>query len=282
MQNKFEKMPIPNLEEFLYRIKQDTKNEKVYLLLSDGNKGDGLILEGTRTLLAKVGIDPVILQPLICPKELNGKVLLIIGGGAFNPAYDTMSNIVPSYLTHFDKIIILPSSFDLTSKNAFELIKNAPKHLIIFCREKISYSAVLSHAKYKENIKLAPDTSLYIDWAKYKKEIKDSNGILVAIRTDNEQLPCKKIFIAEWILKMFKIINYTNVLFDDASLGPASEWKELIKEISPFSTVVTNRAHVAIAATMLGKKTIIFANVYHKVRAIYDYSLCNYANTIFI
>ena len=105
------------------------------------------------------------------------------------------------------------------------------------------------------------DTALEFDYSKW---IKRGTGVLHAFRDDKEsseiQLPIGN---------------------QDVSAGPDSQWKELLDIISQYSIVHTNRAHVSIAAALMGKETHIYPSSYFKQKEIFRYSLFNRKNVNF-
>ena len=68
----------------------------------------------------------------------------------------------------------------------------------------------------------------------------------------------------------------------DVSLWGGSDGGELlIRTVSDYREIHTDRAHVAICAAMLGKETHVYPNNYHKVRGIYEFSLREKPNVTF-
>lgn len=55
-----------------------------------------------------------------------------------------------------------------------------------------------------------------------------------------------------------------------------------LKIIAMHKTINTNRLHVAIAASMLGKNVKFYSNSYFKNKFVYEYSLINFSNVIWI
>ena len=50
--------------------------------------------------------------------------------------------------------------------------------------------------------------------------------------------------------------------------------------LSKFKIINTNRLHVAIAGSLLGKRVNLYQNNYYKIKAVYDYSIKeNFKNT---
>ena len=58
--------------------------------------------------------------------------------------------------------------------------------------------------------------------------------------------------------------------------------EELIGALQKYEQVNTDRLHIAIAATLLGKKVKLFPNSYYKNRAVFEYSLKRFSNVSFV
>ena len=111
--------------------------------------------------------------------------------------------------------------------------------------------------------------AFYIDYAPWKAK---GRGVLFAFRQDKEAVHS---FHYEWRKMLLRIqcIFSKNKTMKDVSKGSEKEGEELIRVLSGYREVHTDRAHVAIGAAMLGKETIVYSNSYHKVKGIYEYSL---------
>jgi len=244
-------------------------NKKVTVLFNEGNRGDGLIFLGGKALLDKYGLD---YREIEFPQEACGETLFIYGCGAFCWPHNHNVERVKFYMNRFEKIYILPSSFDLSCGKVKDFIANLPSKVIVYCRERYSFEQVMSCIPCKENVFLDKDLSFFIDYGKWKKK---GRGVLFAFRTDAEA-KCPRIikrclFILECLTHSFRFIK-----IKDMSRGSEKEPEILIESISKYDKVYTDRAHVAIAAAMLEKKTYIYPNVYHKVKGIYEYSLSGF------
>ena len=171
------------------------------------------------------------------------------------------------FVNNFKYIYIFPSSFDTSYSRIEEFITNLPKHVLVFCREKISLSNVKKHIKHKDNVRIDHDTALHFNFDMYKKQGHDktSNGRIMSYRRDRE---AKK----QW---------FGHKLTIDASYGNYHTYRKMIDAIIDYDEVVTDRAHVMILAGMLGKKTHVLPSNYFKIKGIYDYSLKDKKNVIF-
>ena len=119
---------------------------------------------------------------------------------------------------------------------------------MVFPRELESYRQVRGLC----NADVAYDCAFFFDFRPYRSE---GNGLLVACRRDKESA--------------LEEIPSTN---NDISVT-CSSLDEWLWTISRYQAVETDRAHVMIAAALLGKRVEYRASIYHKVPAIAKYSL---------
>ena len=243
----------------------------IMVLLHCGNRGDGLIQEGTRTLLRKCGITH---KEFSFPQDARGEILLISGCGFFSHNWDSGVKYVQRYLDDFDRIYILPASFDVAAEKIKSFLANLSKKVFIYCRERYSYDAVKNIVPLPQNVFLDKDMEFYMDYSVWKKEGK---GILMAFRKDQETN--KKISYRLPIMfhKMRTLFlpDGSNI---DVMRGTCDEWETALESISKFEKIYTDRVHVAITAALLGKKTYIYPNANHIVKGVYEYSLAHLPN----
>lgn len=238
-------------------------NKTVDLLIPGGNKGDGLIYEGLFNYFRDNDINFNIIKNWK-EHENKNKILFICGGGGFSPIYNT-NTVYIDLINKYEDIWILPTTFDCSIdvvENFLASLNN--KKTKIFCREMKSYNDVKKI--FKGNVFIDHDTAFNVDYSKW---IKGGNGVLNAIRLDGEK--------NDSITKLFN-----NKKINDVSAGNYKEWKILLDEISKYDEVHTNRAHVSIASTLMGKNTFIYPSNYFKQEEIYKYSLSKYSNCKFI
>jgi GT2 family glycosyltransferase len=209
-----------------------------------GNWGDELIFEGIRRLLRgrpyrEIGIDDI--------ARSRGHSAIIAGGGAFcRPYHETMPHVLAVADLRFERVIVLPTSFDVSVDCVKEALSKT--RATVFAREELSYRAIRGFC----DARLALDCAFFFDFSPY---YSSGTGTLVAYRTDlesnGEPLPPGN---------------------EDVSLtcGSLDEW---LRTIARHSRVRTDRAHVMIASALLGKDVEAAPSSYHKVAAIADYSL---------
>ena len=241
--------------------------ECVDVFIPGGNRGDGLIYQGAFKLFRQFGLEYNILpyrynnviQEFV-DQPIDSKILLILGSGGFSSEYNLMVEIVPEIVKKYSSAFILPSSFDISCGPVKKFLEQLPEHVSVFCRERKSFED-LSSILPKPRLFLDHDTALEFDYSKWTKR---GTGVLHAFRDDKEsseiQLPIGN---------------------QDVSAGPDSQWKELLDIISQYSIVHTNRAHVSIAAALMGKETHIYPSSYFKQKEIFRYSLFNRKNVNF-
>jgi len=256
-----------NVEELF----QSFSGKKIHVLLNEGNRGDGLIHEGGRTLFRKYNIN---YEEFVFPAEKSGDILCVYGCGGFCSKHQHNIRKVNHYTAAFKTIYILPSTFECSCKNVADFILRLPRKVVIYCREKESFEEVKKVAPYKENVFLDKDMAFHLDYSKWKT---DGRGVLMAFRYDEEK---NMSFFVRGYIKCLKewLLFAHNAVYMDVSAGPSNEWKFLLETVSQFNEVHTDRAHTSIAAAMLGKKTHIYPGAYFKQKAIYEHSLSHMPN----
>ena len=215
-----------------------------------GNVGDALIHAGTRSLLSDRIYTETTLEGL-CAAE--GHTVLLCGGGAFcRPYHELMPRALAVAEMRFERVLLLPSSFDPSEDAVREAL--ARTRATIFARERESYARIQSLC----DARLAHDAAFFFDYTPYGQL---GTGTLNAFRTDREALP---VPACRWPDDNNDISATAPDL--DAWLGA----------IAAHRLVRTDRAHVMIAAALLGKDVQYAPSAYHKVPAIAEYALADY------
>jgi|GEM_PF-1869306 len=212
-----------------------------------GNWGDELIWAGTRRLLdglvyREIGVDEL-------PSAI-GHTALICGGGAFcHPFHEFMPQVLAVAELRFERVIVLPSSFDTSVDAVREALRSS--RALVFARERES----LRRIRPLCDARLAHDAAFFYDYEPYRTG-RAGSDTLNAFRTDAES--------SDW-----SALPEDN---DDISLT-ATSLDSWLRRIGAHELVRTDRAHVMIAAAMLGKTVEFTASSYFKVPAIADYAL---------
>lgn len=221
----------------------------ITLIRSFGNIGDQLIYAGTRRLLADIDYRETSLLQL---EGAGGQLALITGGGAWCQAHHHMTQYLPRLEEQFERVIIFPSSFDVAEESVRQAL--TATRALVFARERVSYEQIRELCRAD----LAHDSAFFFDYRPYTRA---GQGLLSAYRTDVEAaghpLPPGN-----------NDISHTCESLD--------EW---LWTIARHELVETDRAHVMIAAALLGKRVYYRASNYHKVPAIAAFALGDHAVT---
>lgn len=242
-----------DLEKYL----QKYKNTNIDFYRFPGNYGDSLIWHGTKKLLFSLNISE---QYVDVSSPKYNKVLFIDGGGNFVNYYSDVRDFLVKKSNIYGEIVILPHT--IFGEKQVEVLNNVSSDLTIFCREKIS-------AKFLQNRLLHNRVYLWHDCAFYNdfSQISSGVGVLNAFRSDKES-----------ILSTRPESN-NDLSYNGYATKPMNE---LIMILQKYSQVDTDRLHIAICATLLGKKVKLFPNSYYKNKAVFDYSLKKFPNISFV
>jgi len=238
--------------EHLERSRQELlaaigEHPDLVLVRGVGNHGDELIWAGTRRLLEghvyrEVGIDDV--------AAARGHTALISGSGAFcQPFHELLPHVLAIAEMRFERVVVLPSSFDTSVDAVREALRRS--QALVFARERESFRRIQSLCAAR----LAHDCAFFFDYEPFRDD-RAASDTLSAFRTDREasgeRLPPPDN--------------------DDISLtaGSLDRW---LRRIGAHQLIRTDRAHVMIAAAMLGKTVEFAPSSYFKVPAIADYAL---------
>jgi exopolysaccharide biosynthesis predicted pyruvyltransferase EpsI len=208
-----------------------------------GNKGDELIYAGTRQLLARRFYKEVSVREL---DGVSGHTAVVAGCGGWCGPYHDMVKHLPVIETKFERVIIMPSSFDVSVPSVRSTL--ATTKALVFARERESFDAVCRLC----DAKIAYDCAFFFDYRPY---LRHGEGCLVSCRTD-----------AESVLSVIPEGNHDI----SRSCSTLDEW---LWTIARHAVVQTDRAHVMIAGALLGKAVDYWTSSYHKVPSIADYAL---------
>ena len=215
-----------------------------------GNIGDELICAGTRSLLADHIYTETTLEGMC---SAQGHTVVIGGGGAFcRPYHELMPRLLAVADLRFERVLLLPSSFDPSEDAVREAL--AKTTATVFAREQESYERIRSLC----DARIAHDGAFFFDFAPFRRP---GMGTLDAFRTDREAVGREDRPLPEGN--------------DDISVT-APTLEAWLETIASHELVRTDRAHVMIAAALLGKQVEYASSSYHKVPAIAEYALGDY------
>lgn len=214
-----------------------------------GNLGDELIWAGTRRLLERHIYREVDLEEL---SFASGELAVIAGGGAWSRRYN---EILPEVLAiaeeRFDRVIVFPSTFEVAEDRVRAALSGS--RATFFARETESYCQINGICRARVSL----DGAFFYDYSTLRG-VRGA-GQLNAFRTDDERL-------GEVVLPEDN---------DDISLTADSldAWLETIAKVA---VVNTDRAHVMIAAALMGKRVNYTSSSYFKIDALAESSLAEY------
>ncbi len=197
----------------------------VTFIRSWGNIGDELIYAGTRQLLAGVPHAEVSVRDV---DEVEGELGVLSGGGAWcEPFHEVLPAALPRIEERFERVVVFPSSFDPRVEAVREALRATRSR--VFAREPEFYTLIRGLC----DAELAHDCAFFFDYHPYRRP---GSGLLLAFRTDAEstldRLPEGNLDIS---------VTCANL----------DEW---LRTIAAHEEVHTDRAHVMLAAAMLGKR----------------------------
>ncbi len=164
--------------------------------------------------------------------------------------HDLMPHVLAVAELRFERVILLPSSFDMRIDALREALERS--RAIVFARERESYGQIQPLC----DARLAHDTSFFFDYSSYQRP---GTGVLCA-RSGGEQADGE---------------HMASSGDNDVSLkaGSLEGW---LGTIADHAEIRTDRADVMIAGSLLGKTVGILATDNFDVSAIAEYALSGY------
>jgi hypothetical protein len=214
-----------------------------------GNIGDHLIWAGARQLLRKVRHREVAAEAL---GDASGDLALMSGSGGWcEPFHGLAPQTLVELEKRFRRVVVLPSTFDPSYAPVAEILRGSRAR--IYARERVSFDKI----RHLCDAGLAFDCAFYFHFGPFRRR---GSGRLVAFRTDAESA-------IPWGAKGGLPAENVDISVTAPSL---EQW---LSTIAGCAEVETDRAHVMIAAALLGKRVRYATTTYHKVPAIAAYSL---------
>lgn len=249
---------------------QQHAGKKILLVIPGGNHGDYLIYFGLHQMMARANItfDQVDEQQLTKAHADTYDVIYLHGSGGYNEwSSGAAERILQSALRVSSGLVIQgPCSVSASEtyiQGLFDrLRKFSDKRLIFYSREYTTHHLVLRSAdRTGVEAGLNFDTALFAS----KTDLESRFGSckeyyrLYAMREDNE-----------------KPIRDVHDFGPGITLDPArycNSFEHWVKVHARAREIITTRTHSAVIGAILGKKTILYPNSYHKNRSIWEYSL---------
>lgn len=233
-----------------------------------GNAGDAVIAKATFDLFSELNIKACIHNLSSSPCREVG----IFGGGGnlVSGLYNDMQIALAKTLM-LREATLLPH----TIVEVKEVVEKSLENLFVFAREFRTYEALVQEGANPLNVSLDHDMAFGLKIPKPTKV--DSGGISWFLREDVEsglgiELPADNT-------------DLSAVAF--GAWGDHEECKQvtqlLINRLGVSGTVITDRLHVGIVSSLLGKQTLLLSNSYYKNEAVFLYSMSGvFPNTSFL
>lgn len=301
--------------DFDNKIKDYVKDfDKFYFYPNVGNMGDGIIAEAEYQILNNGKYNYCIVdnysgQAFAPCEDYN----LVYGGGGLFVKYWDYQKVLDIFKDKkLKNCVILPSSFF----ECDDVLECFDERFTVFCREEFSYKYCISKnkrakfiqaddmafslnldlqekydiKKIKENIQYLRNKDLSVlvniiypkikklyqnvQCALNEKTIINSNKVRIGylLRTDAEK-KSEKTSVPSMDLSIFANSPCT----DTGVVGLIS--RVFIETLNSFDIIITDRLHIGLVSSLLGKEVYLLDNSYKKVSGIYEYSMQSYKNT---
>lgn len=272
-----------NVEDALIVAGQTYRH--IYFRPNPGNAGDSLLNVGFYSIAKRVGLRYKEIDDDFPFESLAGEDLVILsGGGNIVPYWKHGSEVIRKLTQYNFPLMLMPQSVE-QREDVLRLLRSKD---ILFLRERYSFDYA-SSLGLKCTIALDHDLAFHADLKKlnsgdkwYATHIPTSlhkslyiayhyinsrfNKRLVALRTDRESTISgqkSKLNDISRITRFGTRSQEKNIL--------SSRW--LLKILSWYDTIETDRLHVFIGCLLVGTKVVLREGVYHKIKGVYEHSV---------
>lgn len=247
----------------LRRLFKENKDNRWVFIKPGGNQGDRMIYLGAEKLADSVGLEyrTVGMYKNSSPPTISGQEIIYVhGGGGWSTWWNWTPRLVKRLSDTYPRnpLIIGPSTVALQDWYIDEWLP--PTGSVFYCREYTTYEYLKDKGL---QLRLDHDTALHLEKDdEYLSSLLEGEKLkpfkLAAVRVDPES--------PDTLPESVNLDEYDLVV--DPCLR--KDWGTLHLYASE---ILTNRSHSAILGALLGKKTKMFKNKYHKNRSIWEYSL---------
>lgn len=265
-----------------------------------GNNGDRLIRMGMGEVLRKAGLNGD-----STPREAD--LILINGGGAMNDLWpEGAAQVMESLIQAApDKdIVVGPSSYWFRTLDFPAILRKSSGRITLFCRERRS-------EQFLRSLDLPPHVSVMLsqdlafelrdsDFIREQRALARDTQVLCAMRKDREgEAGVLAKTRASWLpgpirkplsrlrdrLVARRSSDRLTPVFDSISPRPSAaeivyrdvsvslDFDGFCREVRDSRAIITNRLHVGIFGSLLGKRVHLLRGGYHKIDGVYEYSL---------
>lgn len=232
-------------------IQEKSANREIHFCASPGNYGDALINVGTRQFFDDFEIEFEEFNRIDLIKMIEEnhkdpieKLLVVGGGGGWSRNFSSTKTFTELVASTYHQVVVLPTTFELPAADS--------QNILYFARDN------------KTSLETIPEATFCHDMAFYLDVEVPSPATnlwrLFAYRRDREGQQFQRYFANNIDLSLLGDGTYRDVT-------------PFFSIINNFQQVFTDRLHVAIAASMLGKKVFITGGNYSKNRDVFTSSI---------
>lgn len=264
---------------------------------NSGNAGDSLIAEASYQFFDRIGLaysTATLKDRLIKPARV-----IIGGGGNLVMPYHNVSSFIATNLDHCEELIILPHSI----RGHEDVLARLDERCTIICREQRSFDFTVTAAP-RAKVLLGHDMALL--WNREETRHRASRALIAhpldtAFQTRNLKLWIRDLQhrakVKDGTLNAFREdveslgaalppdnVDLSHVFATDSMTAPysARAVDALVRFLDRAERVRTDRLHIAILSTLLGKTVEMHDNNYGKNRSVFDRSLAGrFSNVTF-
>lgn len=263
-------------------------NRRIEFIANPGNGGDSLINAGAWQVFEELGVAKDVRRPT---HGSSASVYVYPGGGNLIPSYDDARRVIESRMSvPFERFIILPH----TIRGHEDLLRRWDDRFHVFCRDLETRKHLKANAP-TSNLYLADDLALLLDlrwllsperravrrisllrnprflrrycrWRLAISRVRPIDGVLKVLRVDVEAVGHQE---ADPRMDLSALYGS----FFDVRGEPELIAADFVEVLDRAHTVVTDRLHVGIGASLLGKRVLLLDNNYGKNRALFDMSM---------
>lgn len=288
----------------------DRQPETLLTVPPAGNHGDALLQSGFRAMATDLGV-PIRRLGTVLGTDLTGLIddvnprnaslshptslvraaiaaglwalngartdvdtVYIHGGGNFNELWGDGVGCFEVATRFFEgDIVVGPQSCQFERTDPRSLFVDVSNEVHLFCRERYSYELMDEAVSDLPHVTahLSPDTALYYEREDLVRGSGTEEYTLLAFRGDRESAGSRDVDCG----------GDTATVEEDISVTRDS-LSAFVEAVARAERVHTDRLHVGVLATILGKPTTLYANAYHKNRGVYEYSLSGYEHVEFV
>lgn len=274
-----------SLEDFLVGF----RGQRILFVPNPGNAGDSVIACAEYQLFDRLGIDYQVISQDISCSDTRDEIVFYGGGGNLAEPYLNARDFIAWHHRGVKRLIVLPHTVVAYP----ELISSLGSNVDLICREQLSYDYV-SRLVSGANVHLMDDVAFSLDIKSLLAKIGVDASAWLNRPLRSAKRSVRVILHSIRNMRRRKTLNsFRGDVEGTGRSGAAANFdvsqmlaadtmsamdstltaRSVVKFISRFDVVRTDRLHVCIVSLLLGKEVHFFDNSYGKNRAVYEHSM---------